>query len=105
LWSTGATTGVILVDSTATYWLQAIAGGCSEFDTIDVQFIACAINALFTPADSLICPGTCTDFLDLSLNAATYLWSFPGGNPSVSTDPNPAGICYNIPGTYDATLI
>jgi len=105
LWSTGATTAVILVDTSATYWLQATAAGCSEFDTIDVQFIPCAINALFAPADSLICPGTCTDFLDLSLNASTYLWSFPGGNPAVSTDPNPLGICYNTPGTYDATLI
>jgi PKD repeat protein len=39
------------------------------------------------------------------LNASTYLWSFPGGNPSVSTDPNPTGICYNTPGSYEVTLI
>ena len=105
LWSTGATTNVILVDTSATYWLQVTSGICSETDTIDVQFIPCAINALFAPADSLICPGTCTNFIDMSLNAVTYLWSFPGGNPAVSTDANPSGICYNTPGSYDATLI
>jgi hypothetical protein len=105
LWSTGASTSVILVDTSATYWLQITAGGCTAFDTIDVQFIPCAINALFDPADSLICPGTCTNFTDLSLNAATYQWSFPGGNPAVSADQNPSGICYNSPGAYDVTLI
>ena len=105
LWSTGATTSLILIDSSATYWLQVTAGGCTAFDTIDVQFNPCAINALFAPADSLICPGTCTGFIDLSFNAASYIWSFPGGNPSVSTDVNPSGICYNIPGSYNATLI
>jgi len=105
LWSTGATTNVILVDTSATYWLQVTAGGCTEFDTINVQFQPCAINALFAPADSTICPGTCTNFINMSLNAATFLWSFPGANPPLSTDQNPSGICYANPGSYDATLI
>ena len=52
-----------------------------------------------------ICPGTCASFVNLSLNASTYLWSFPGATPSISTSPNPSGICYNSPGTYDVTLI
>jgi PKD repeat protein len=52
-----------------------------------------------------ICPGTCTDFTNLSSNGLTYIWDFPGGNPSVSTDVNPTGICYNTPGNYPVTLI
>ena len=52
-----------------------------------------------------ICPGTCTDFNNLSQNATSYLWTFPGGNPSVSTDVNPMQICYNTPGQYSVTLI
>ncbi len=52
-----------------------------------------------------ICPGTCTGFFNLSLNATSFLWSFPGATPSFSTDINPSGICYNSPGTYDVTLI
>jgi PKD repeat protein len=33
------------------------------------------------------------------------LWLFPGGAPSSSTAQNPTGICYDIPGVYDVTLI
>jgi len=63
------------------------------------------LAVLFQSSDSHICPGTCTDFINMSTNATTFLWSFPGGNPSVSTDANPTGICYNLPGNYDVTLI
>src|SRR6185295_11760888 len=38
-------------------------------------------------------------------NPTSWLWEFPGGNPSTSTDQNPMNICYNTPGTYDVTLI
>jgi PKD repeat protein len=105
LWSTGATTSVILVDTSATYWLQISAAGCTAYDTINVTFNPCSINASFLTVDSTICPGTCTDFTNFSVNAASYQWFFPGANPSVSTDVNPSVICYNTPGVYDVTLI
>jgi hypothetical protein len=60
--------------------------------------------AIFS-APNHICPGTCTDFTNLSVNATSFLWSFPGANPAVSTDANPTQICYNIPGQYSVTLI
>jgi hypothetical protein len=60
--------------------------------------------ALFS-APNHICPGTCTDFTNLSANGTSFIWSFPGGNPSTSTDQNPTGICYNTPGNYGVTLI
>lgn len=75
--------------------------------TPDTSCIPCNLSlpiASFT-APNEICPGTCTDFTNLSTNANSFYWSFPGGNPSVSTDASPSGICYNIPGTYDVTLI
>ncbi|CAN5577319.1 hypothetical protein BH11BAC1_BH11BAC1_24820 [soil metagenome] len=56
-------------------------------------------------APNHICPGTCTDFTSLSINASTFQWSFAGANPGVSTDANPVQICYNSPGQYDVTLI
>jgi hypothetical protein len=56
-------------------------------------------------APNHICPGTCTNFTNTSQNGSTYLWNFPGGSPSVSTDLNPANVCYNTPGQYDVTLI
>jgi hypothetical protein len=62
------------------------------------------VTALFT-APNHICPGTCTDFVNLSVNATSFLWTFQGANPSVSTDVAPTNICYNTPGTYGVTLI
>jgi hypothetical protein len=62
------------------------------------------LAALFT-APNHICPGTCTDFTNLSTASTSYQWNFPGGNPSSSTDVNPTGICYNTPGNYTVTLI
>ena len=56
-------------------------------------------------APNHICPGTCTEFNNLSMFATSYLWSFPGGSPNVSTDVNPTNICYSTPGSYPVTLI
>lgn len=56
-----------------------------------------------------ICPGDTIHFYDNSLNAgpgyaSVYHWSFPGGNPSQSTLPNPR-VSYAVPGTYDVNLV
>ena len=56
-------------------------------------------------APNHICPGTCTDFTNLSVNANSFQWFFSGANPGVSTDVNPVQICYNSPGQYDVMLI
>jgi PKD repeat protein len=74
--------------------------------TIDPACASCSSQpiALFN-APNQICPGTCTDFTNNSISSTSYQWNFPGGNPAVSTDVNPASICYNTPGTYDVTLI
>jgi PKD repeat protein len=39
-----------------------------------------------------------------SSNATSFLWSFPGGNPTSSTAENPT-VTYTSAGTYNATLI
>lgn len=66
---------------------------------------AMAPVAGFTANPTSICPGTCIDFTNLSQNATSFIWSFAGANPSVSTDATPASICYNSPGSYDVMLI
>jgi hypothetical protein len=94
-----------------------ICNDCTELVLDDVRLYTLAelspavppcaganVTAMFT-APNHICPGTCTDFVNLSVNATSYQWSFPGGNPSSSTDASPTGICYNSPGTYGVTLI
>ena len=62
------------------------------------------IQSLFI-APSFLCPGACTSFLNLSTNATTYQWSFPGATPDTSTSLNPTNICYANPGSYDVQLI
>jgi hypothetical protein len=64
----------------------------------------CFISALFSAPQNL-CPGTCTNFTNLSFNATSYQWSFPGAIPSSSTDTTPENICYANPGNYDVQLI
>ncbi len=60
----------------------------------------------FQASDKDLCEKFCTSFLDSSTNnPSSWLWLFPGGTPSSSTDQNPIDICYNTPGTYDVTLI
>jgi PKD repeat protein len=60
--------------------------------------------ALFTSSDSAFCEGVCVNFSSQSLNATSYSWNFPGGNPSSDTTANPQNICYYTQGNYDVTL-
>src|SRR4030095_2569251 len=63
-------------------------------------------GAAFQASSTNLCEKFCVDFTDQSINNPTaWQWIFPGGTPSTSTDQNPSSICYNVPGTYDVTLI
>jgi PKD repeat protein len=39
-----------------------------------------------------------------SSNALTFQWSFPGGAPAASNQPEPT-VYYSVPGVYSITLI
>ena len=61
-------------------------------------------QAAFTASSTTICTGESITFTDQSLNTPTsWSWSFPGGTPSSSSQPNPT-ITYNIGGQHDASL-
>jgi PKD repeat protein len=64
---------------------------------------ASAPTASFTYNPSNICQGSQVQFTNTSQNATSYSWSFPGGNPSTSTQTNPT-VTFNTPGTYTITL-
>jgi len=50
------------------------------------------------------CPNQQVNFTDASVNFPdSWVWSFPGGNPSSSTLQNPS-VSYPVAGTYDVTL-
>jgi PKD repeat protein len=60
----------------------------------------------FIANQTSVCQKFCTGFTDESTNNPTaWEWIFPGGSPPTSTEQNPTNICYNLPGTYDVTLI
>lgn len=69
--------------------------------------VSCASKdpvANFTSLTSTVCKGASIKFTDRSqFNPFKWEWSFPGGNPSSSTDENPT-VTYNTDGVYDVTL-
>jgi PKD repeat protein/photosystem II stability/assembly factor-like uncharacterized protein len=61
--------------------------------------------ASFTSNVSSVCEGTVVNFTSTSTGSPTsYSWSFPGGSPSISSDPNPI-VTYTSEGNYDVELI
>ena len=60
----------------------------------------------FASTDTVFCEKQCIDFYDLSQNnPLTWQWHFQGGVPDTSTLKNPSGICYNMYGNFNVTLI
>ena len=58
----------------------------------------------FDASPRAVCEGQQVQFADLSQGATSYQWSFDGGSPATSTDPNPT-VTYNTSGTWDVTLV
>jgi PKD repeat protein len=55
-------------------------------------------------ADNAGCNTLTTQFFDTSVGVATtWSWSFPGGDPTTSTDREPV-VTYSAPGTYEVSL-
>lgn len=65
----------------------------------------CAPNADFKANFQTVCSGSTVNFTDLSWNGTptTWVWDFPGGVPSSSTDSNPS-VYYANAGVYDVSL-
>ncbi len=94
-----------------------ICADCTELILDDVKLYTLAqLSSAISPCPGItpialfsaphhICPGTCTDFTNLSLYCNAFQWTFTGATPSTSTDPNPTNICYNTPGSYSVSLI
>ena len=90
-----------------TYVVTLRASNASGSDTAQLTLTVNACNlpvANFNILDDTLCKGSCIDFLDSSLNADTYAWVFPGGNPSTSTDKNPMQVCFDSTGNYFVVL-
>ncbi|MBL0105553.1 MAG: gliding motility-associated C-terminal domain-containing protein [Bacteroidetes bacterium] len=92
------------------FGVQLIVSSGAASDTMDkanfIHVLSCtAPHADFLASDTVICERDCITMTDMSTGGATsWLWSFPGGNPSSSTLPDPT-VCYQDPGTYTITLV
>lgn len=69
------------------------------------EFRVRALSPNFTVSGHLLCPGGTVQYQDLSEGAvSSWLWQFPGGEPSSSAEQSPV-VAYPEAGVYGATLI
>jgi PKD repeat protein len=105
-WQDGSPYRSFIATLPGTYTLTVSDGVCDFTESIVVDTLNCSLPvANFTAARLDICENESVDFSDLSMNATSWQWSFPGGTPSTSNQRNPSGIVYSIPGQYDVNLI
>ena len=104
LWQDGSAQSNFLVTNPGIFELTVSDQYCSSTDQISVNMINCGIPvANFTASAQIICENAIVSFQDLSGNATTWNWTFPGGQPSSSTQQNP-NITYSQSGTYSVML-
>lgn len=77
----------------------------SDTDTLIVSITSVLPNAAFSFEQNDSCVPFEVSFNDISIGGEieTYEWSFPGGTPAVSNEPNPI-ITYATAGSYDVGL-
>ena len=79
-------------DTMSLYQLIEIGSGGTVLPTAD-----------FSISNSGGCGPISVNYFNMSSSATSISWSFPGGNPSTSTEQNPT-VVYSTPGVYDAIL-
>jgi PKD repeat protein len=83
-----------------------VEGGFDLFrikDSTSIANVPPIVN--FSASKTVVCVNDTISFSNLSLNDPdTLLWSFPGGNPSSSTEVFPK-VTYSTPGVYNVSLI
>jgi len=82
VWSTGATTSVITVNSSGTYHVTNTLNGCTSKDTINIVVNPNPVVNLGN--DVTICTTTTTT-LDATYSNTTYVWSTGATTPSITT--------------------
>ena len=101
----------VVFDTAGTYTIKLVASGASgESITIEKEAYITVNPILFVDATfqadtpTAIDEGQTVTFSVVDdTNIDTYLWTFPGGTPGTSADPNPT-VTYNTPGNHDVTL-
>jgi uncharacterized protein (UPF0248 family) len=102
----GASFATPVLTSNTTYFVEAIAQGCTSATRTPVLVTVLNTNATFTPSSTSIpITGSITYvFTGSARPSASYTWSYPGGMPSSQTGVGPYTITYTTAGTYNVTL-
>ena len=80
-------------------------GTAARTDTGYVVVYGRAPQVAVSASRTAVCPGTSVTFTSTTAYCpGTYAWTFPGGTPATSADPNPT-VTYANAGTYTATLV
>lgn len=70
-----------------------------------VRLSSKAVTAAFSVVNNQVCSGQAVQFNNTSSGSnLTYTWTFEGGTPSTSTQPNPV-VMYNSAGVFDVKLV
>ena len=72
VWSTGATTDVILVNTPGIYWVETEENGCKGRDTIDVKFVSMPVVNI--KVDGNLCIGNSVE-LNAETVASDIVWN------------------------------
>ncbi|MCL3780175.1 PKD domain-containing protein [Prolixibacteraceae bacterium JC049] len=90
----------MLVKTIKTYLicLLVVVSSCSEETNSDT-----VVTADFSFNKKIQDNKLVVEFTNLSKNATSYTWSFPGGNPTVSNEKNPT-VTYSENKTFEVTL-
>ncbi|MEO6190591.1 MAG: PKD domain-containing protein, partial [Saprospiraceae bacterium] len=90
---------------TGKYNVCLITNNTCSLDTLCKEVeISAVLASSFSSNTSKGCAPFSVEFKNNSTGASRYLWNFPGGTPSTSTDPNPK-VVYNLKGIYDVSLM
>ena len=100
LWSTGATTRMITVGTSGSYWVKITNYNCFDYDTVAVSLYP--VTPVNLGPDQTICEGTSTTFSAGSCTGCTYVWSnLSTGQPNIGTGPT---YTTGTPGVYAVTV-
>ena len=99
---------VVCYNTPGTFDVMQVVTNASGNDTLLKSALVTIIPTPvpdFSSTGQNLCVGDCIDYTDLSTGTVQiYSWILQGGNPTTSSDQNPANVCYNVAGLFNTTL-
>jgi gliding motility-associated-like protein len=96
----------VCYDVPGTYSVSLFANGAGGDSVRVFNDVITVINtaecrpSISVSAPDTICAGTCANFSGEFIDADSVRWTFPGGNPQISTARNPGLVCFEEVGDY-----